>query len=193
MKIAAELMAYAKNEAPHYEMETLLAIADRINAEHARIVHEKISKAHADGEQNAINQLRSKSEDHRRGYQLGYEKAMQEIEQTYVKLPVDADGEPIHFKDKVIVPWSDKVYEVSGFSYQENVHLGTMTVWINTHEDGEYKALCAVGSCYHYHEPTVEDLLDEFVERWHDTHHDDLPALKAEYAKRLQLRGDGDE
>jgi hypothetical protein len=42
----------------------------------------------------------------------------------------------------------------------------------------------------HHHEPTVEDVLDEFVARWMDTHHDDLPALKAEYAAKLRLAGD---
>lgn len=38
--------------------------------------------------------------------------------------------------------------------------------------------------------PTVEDVLEEFVARWMETHHDDIPALKAEYAAKLALRGD---
>jgi hypothetical protein len=45
----------------------------------------------------------------------------------------------------------------------------------------------------HYHEPTVEDVLEEFVERWMETHHDDIPALKAEFAAKLKLASDGEE
>ena len=48
-------------------------------------------------------------------------------------------------------------------------------------------------SLHPYHKPTVEDVLTEFVERWHDTHHDDIPALKAEYAAKLRLADDGKE
>lgn len=87
----------------------------------------------------------------------------------WVRLPVDADGVPIRFKDKVTVPWSDKVYEVSGFSYQENVHTGTMTIWINTHIDGKYRALCATDSCHHHEPDTWERIIEDALDGYHDT------------------------
>lgn len=98
-----------------------------------------------------------------------------------VRLPVDADRVPIHFKDKVTVPWSDKVYEVSGFSYQENVHTGTMTIWINTHVDGEFRALCATDSCHHHAPDTWERILADALgcEPYEVEVDDDLMALVA--------------
>lgn len=54
-------------------------------------------------------------------------------------------------------------------------------------EPGTLGATCDVT---HHHEPTVEDVLREFVERWHDTHHDDIPALFSEYAAKLMMRSD---
>jgi len=41
--------------------------------------------------------------------------------------------------------------------------------------------------------PTVESVLEEFVARWMETHHDDIPALKAEYAAKLRLAEGVDE
>lgn len=119
-------------------------IADCIDVEHKRAVMSAMNDAlyHANDESMA---------------ELGW-----------VRLPKDADGVPIHFKDKVTVPWSDKVYEVSGFSYQENVHIGTMTIWINTHVDGEYRALCATDSCHHHQPDTWESIIEEVLQRGHD-------------------------
>lgn len=55
--------------------ERLYAIADRIDAEHKR---------HAFSE-----------------YTRGYHKALEEAMDSYVKLPVDADGVPIHIGDRI--------------------------------------------------------------------------------------------
>lgn len=113
----------------------------------------------------------------------------QENRDGWVELPKDADGVPIRFKDKVTVPWSDKVYEVGGFSYQENVHTGTMTIWIDTHIDGEFRALCATDSCHHYAPDTweriIEDAIDAVDDVWADDRHNALVASLVARCKAL--------
>ena len=114
----------------------------------------------------------------------------------WIELPKDADGKPIRFKDKVTVPWSDKVYEVGGFSYQENVHIGTMTIWINTHIDGEYRALCATDSCHHHMPDTWERIIEDALgARWTapdelSLDYDALPTFDALVARCRALAGD---
>jgi hypothetical protein len=171
MSITDELRKYISGPArwgiSHICEENIVAIADRIDAEHEKAVQEKSIRVYtsdADMEHDG-----------------------------WIRLPKDANGEPIRFKDKVTVPWSEKVYEVGGFSYQENVHLGTMTIWINVHEDGEYKALCASVSCRHYKPPTVEDVLREFATEFNrdDTELCDEEIIER-FAAKLQLRGDGE-
>lgn len=70
-----------------------------------------------------------------------------------------------------------------------------MTIWINVHENGEYKALCAADSCRHYKPPTVEDVLREMLEQavgYSDAHTTVALNTISEYATKLQLRGDGE-
>lgn len=108
-----------------------------------------------------------------------------ELAERYIELPVDADGVPIHVGDVMVThhladgyttkPWT--VWYITNFAGKVEVH-DTNGAW-RCH-----------GDAHHHRPPTVEDVLDEFVARWMDTHHDDLPALKAEYAKRLRLAGD---
>lgn len=108
-----------------------------------------------------------------------------EVAESYVALPLDSDGKPIHIGDSI---------EIIGGEY------GT-AVAIELCEDGGWNVsmrpagwdtptLFAAESVRHYHPPTVEDVLEQFVARWMDTHHDDLPALKAEYAAKLRLAGE---
>ena len=171
MAITDKLRKWAEDEMPLSYRMAVLAIADRID----EAAQDMSNKAYCDGQSASI---RAKVSD-----ELAKDNG-------WVRLPTDADGVPIRFKDKVTVPWSDKVYEVSGFSYQEHTHLGTMTVWINTHEDGEVKALCATGSCHHYKPPTTEDVLNEMLDVYCSNDSRTPCQLVAEYAKRLQLRED---
>ena len=97
----------------------------------------------------------------------------------YTALPEDADGVPIHVGDKL----TDGEYT---FVVDELAAFGDGS-WSIRNEDGNAWAACDVT---HHHAPTVEDVLEEFVARWMETHHDDIPALKAEYAARLRLAGD---
>lgn len=53
----------------HIPAEELTAIAKRIRKMH----NDAVNKAHADGERNAIKQVRSRSEDYRKGYAAGAE------------------------------------------------------------------------------------------------------------------------
>ena len=99
-------------------------------------------------------------------------------EHGWVRLPVDADGEYIHIGD--VMAYADNTKPMAVMA------LVPPAVFLT--EDGPRYA----DMCRHYHAPTVEDVLEEFVARWLDTHHDDLPSLKAEYAAKLRLAGDAD-
>lgn len=97
----------------------LLAIADRIDAEHERQL-EVLYRDMSDAE--------------------------------YVKLPKDADGVPWHRGDRVIDP-KDPDGKVN-------------TVWIagdNTLITDDHLFIFPANELRHYHEPTVEDVLHEFV------------------------------
>lgn len=139
--------------------EMLLAIADRIDAEHERTFRNLTDALH-------------KQED-----------ATRELAEKSVLLPVDADGEVIHIGDRV--EKNERVVRIvlTDGSCEPSVYVEKLPNVLHEYFCNEIS---------HYHEPTVEDLLREFVERWHDTHHDDIPALFAEYAARLRLAGDAE-
>ena len=96
----------------------------------------------------------------------------------YTPLPVDADDVPIHAGD--VLNGYGKTIDVV------ELRIGR-SGWVIVSRDGNAYADCAA---FTHHAPTVEDVLEEFVARWMETHHDDIPALKAEYAAKLTLRGD---
>ena len=143
----------------------LVAIADRIDAEHRKAAAGCI---HYDPERH-------------------YCAVHGDTEHEWVRLPVDADGVPIRVRDKMCQIRQDGTladpFEVAGFE------LVAGELWPIEKSVG-YKNNVSPRYLRHYHEPTVEDVLDEFVARWMDTHHDDLPALKAEYAAKLRLAGE---
>jgi len=142
--------------------EMLLAIADRIDAEHERAVMSAMNDAlyHANDESMA---------------ELGW-----------VRLPKDADGVPFRIGDKV----DSDHYEdgtVTGIQFYK-IYNGGIRTLIAVRPDGWDVAMWHTLDEYrHHHELTVEDVLREFVKRWHDTHHDDIPALFAECAAKLRL------
>ena len=72
-----ELTTYPPQHVVHGVLETLLHIADRIDAEHERITHNLTDALH-------------KQED-----------ATRELDEKSVLLPVDANGVPFHIGDKV--------------------------------------------------------------------------------------------
>lgn len=97
----------------------------------------------------------------------------------WVMPPKDADGETIHLQDRV--RWDNGTFDV----HELSVTADGWTTW-----DDRHGYTVRVDQCHHVHEQTVEDVLEKFVERWMETHHDDIPALKAEYAAKLRLAGE---
>ena len=138
--------------------EVVNAIADRIDVEHEAAC----AKAYGDGAMSVPIAL---------------------DESAWVKLPVDADGVPIHIGDVMAYADNTKPIEV--------VALVPPAIFLT--EDGPRFA----NMCRHYHALTVEDVLREFAERWHNAKRGertfDYDALVAEYAKRLTLaEGEGE-
>ena len=117
-----------------------------------------------------------------------HEDAM--AEHGFVRLPKDADGEAIHVGDVM-----DEQLPFGGYAAPAPVDTMELSRgaggygWM-VRLDSESGAFINPKLLRHHHAPTVEDVLEEFVARWMETHHDDIPALKAEYAARLALRGD---
>lgn len=106
-------------------------------------------------------------------------------EHGWIRLPKDADGEYIHVGDVLTDgEYKFKVFELAAFGDGS---------WSIRNEDGDAWAACDVT---HYHEPTVEDVLQKLLEQavgYSDAHTtvalDALYAI-AEYAAKLTLRGD---
>ena len=63
---------------------SLLGMIRAVEQEHATLLHDAVCKAHADGERNALKQVRSASKDYRRGHDDGYLEAMGKVEGVYV-------------------------------------------------------------------------------------------------------------
>lgn len=101
----------------------------------------------------------------------------------YTPLPEDADGVPIHVGD--LLEWSDgTTFEVLG--------IGENTLYY--YDDGADTLEWTSIDCKHHHTTTVEDVLAEFAERWHDAKRGemtfDYDELIAEYAAKLRLAGE---
>lgn len=151
------------------------AIADRIDAEYQKAEDEWKAK---DGQ----TWLRGYAECHAELME-GNEVIAADLKKAgWVRGPLDADGEPIHVGD--VMEWCDPDGEVTVTCEVDAVGVECFFAWDGA--NGRYAQKCA-NAYRHHHPPTVEDVLEQFVARWMDTHHDDLPALKAEYAKRLRL------
>ena len=165
MSITDELREWAHGFTGPYKRneQQLLAIADRIDAEHGASVIASGVK----------------------------------IVNDYVRLPGDADGEPIHVGDVVI-------YDYDG------VRTGTPETvkWIamgetEVHISTEHHSYTKPSTLRHYHKPTVEDVMVEFVERLDEIGSEDdccgvdeqecracirrdIAAAYAEYAEKLR-------
>lgn len=153
MSIADELREYASTRiSPNKGM--LLDIADRIDAEH--------EAACAEAYGNGI---------------MSVPIALDESQ--WVKLPVDADGEVIHVRDKL--DGYGKTITVVEMRYGRSG-------WVLISEYGNAYADCFAFT--HHHAPTVEDVLTEMVAKLVDRGElsNGAATTIAEYAQRLQLR-----
>lgn len=104
------------------------------------------------------------------------------IEREYVKLPVDADGVPIHVGDRV--ENNERVVRIvlTDGSWEPSVYVEKLPNILHEHFCHEIS---------HYHEPTVDDVLREFAEKVTDSQipsvHPTYEEAIAEYAAKLRL------
>ena len=161
MSITDELRAWAKE---HLSRSSILAIADRIDAEHKCAVMSAMNDAlyHANDENMA---------------ELGW-----------VRLPKDADGVPIRVGD--VMEFSAFEIEKPVTRMVDGIGQGVFFAWCGErgyqqHEAKRYR---------HHHEPTVEDVLREMAAAYMDTPLDDSNdgEFFAKYAAKLRLAGDGE-
>lgn len=110
------------------------------------------------------------------------------IEREYVKLPVDADGVPIHVGD---VMWerSGHTFEVASL-----MAFGGSDNWLVLSDARNFSSFREPHDLRHHHEPTVEDVLREFAEKITDSQipnvHPTYEEAIAEYASKLRLAGE---
>ena len=164
MSITDELREYARIHQPYKSelynaqcADEITAIADRIDVEHERRMVERADR---------YSELRAK------------------MNNCYIELPKDADGECIHVGD--VMEWvrykdgdPTIVRTVSG------IGNGVFFAWSD--EQGRY-AQYKADAYRHYHAPTVEDVLEEFGIDWeHESDCEDRAALLKEYAAKLRL------
>ena len=177
MSITDELREWGESRAMVSTKEAIRAIADRIDAEH----QEKVRAARADG------------------YKTGWGGAKYEAcegsipatdenmaEHGWIRLPVDADGEPIRVGD-VMVGWGTLEYHDIGEQPVESMVLRDgWTVYCDYNERRPQ-------DLRHHHEPTVEDVLTELEGmRGNGATYEDVVTRCAELAEMLRelLAGD---
>lgn len=152
------------------QAEHLTAIADRIDAEHERLMAERRrSCVFYDAERN---------------YCMAYDEGDM-ADFGWIRLPKDADGEPIHVGDmmergkargSVVALMLSKYPKKWGGRLHWGVQL-----------EGEQAPTALDLAFHHHHEPTVEDVLREFVDALDIDRCDDFNATIAEYAAKLRL------
>ena len=165
MSITDELREYANTRiSPNKGM--LLAIADRIDAEHEAQLNDAFETRNSD------ENLESDG---------------------WIRLPKDADGEYIHIGDEMVSK-DGKVHRVDSltrnptwFDYEWSIRLALLNDGVGAGSLVRYRP----DTLRHHHAPTVEDVLREFGIDWeHESDCEDRAALLAEYAAKLQLKED---
>ena len=150
--------------------EELTAIADRIDVAHK----EAYDAAYQDGE-NAILAVFDK-----RG-NADVDKTM--AEHGWYRA-LDADKKPIHLGDEVYQVEGGWVYTVKSISFNPD---NTTVTFECKHGFGNDSA----HNLRHYHEPTVEDVLHDFICDHEEGVRDEVDLI-AEYAAKLRLAGDAE-
>lgn len=115
-----------------------------------------------------------------------HEDAM--AEHGWVRLPKDADGEPIHIGDELRDEWHEQ-----NQGEVEWLMLDHHGWWLMFKNNCERFYLHEFHEWHHHHAPTVEDTLHELIGKALTVMEiNGENELVAEYAKRLTLRGDGE-
>lgn len=106
-----------------------------------------------------------------------------ELAERYMELPVDADGVPIKVGDVV------KRSRVGGGFCEPGEVVGFMTYGAFVWPIDEHNTTRNPDFLHHHHEPTVEDVLEEFAQMYIACN--DKGTI-AEYAAKLRLAGEGE-
>lgn len=213
MKSVDELKDYIETYCGCYKCRAEIAgLIAAIEAEHKMLTHDAVCKAHADGEKNALRQVRSASEDYKRGVEDALDNDELIEERGWIRLPVDADGVTIRLGDAMEgVDKYDTLREVSGevitihFNRMDDGSVSTsvgLQVWAKNGKSYHIVYIDPLASIYRHcdkdPEPPVEDVLREFArdfDAWcnYSGPVDESPEDPvAEYAKKLRLAGDAE-
>ena len=169
MSITDELREWTRNHTVNCSDDriALVAIADRIDAEHERAV-------------DAFER------------DMGMEAMTDEnmAKHGWVRLPVDADGVPIH-AGETMLERSGNTFEVGALLFYSSQN------WLVLQNPRNYSTLRIPDQIRHYTQPTVEGILRDFgVDIAHALDADPdatVPeAVIAEYAAKLRLAGEGE-
>ncbi len=168
-RITDELRAWWVRKYPVMDKELhreFTTIVDRIDEEHERQCAESWMRGH--------------------DAWAAIDRSDEMAEHGWVRLPKDADGEPIRVGD-----------ELAGYGYPNGGAYCKAIVgeWgiLAGEQDCNYQRwlLWSVDAVRHYHAPTVEDVLTKFGIDWeHEDNCEDRAALLKEYAAKLRLAGD---
>ena len=154
------------------QAEHLTAIADRIDAEHEKMLVEMGNTCY----------FYDKKENECMCFKVGgYEKWL--AGHGWIRLPKDADGEYVYIDD--VMEWPNgETFEVVG------IGDGTLFYIDDSSEQADWTG----ASTKRHHKPSivedVEDVLREFLEDWRASTIADGDDIIAEYAAKLQLRGE---
>lgn len=174
-----------------YICKDMLAIADRIDAEHESEISraaQLLADAEKDRDFNYANWQDCKQKVLQHNITIGELDA--EIERLMyerahcIALPRDADGEPIHVGDRMTPNGMGTDFKVRQMHFNGK--------WSLDLEGFGISQTCP-DMCHHHHAPTVEDTLREMLYKAHiydEREMELLPDLIAEYAAKLQLKED---
>ena len=148
--------AYTSQQAEH-----LTAIADRIDAEHEKECSEAWMRGH--------------------DAWAAIDRSDEMAEHGWIRLPKDADGEPVRIGDVMEWPTTGETFEVVG--------IGDGTLFY-VKDGSEMADWTGASTKRHHKSPTVEDVLREFLEDWRASTMADGDDIIAKYATKLQLKED---
>lgn len=131
------------------------------------------------------------SDDCSRGFEKYLDAIEREVEECYIELPKDADGEHIHMSDEMESVYEGRAFIVKRLKYSEK--HGWMIGGACKDDLSEYNLYAsknyASKNCRHHKPPTVKDVLKEFALEVDPGADVDISGAEviAKFAKRLQL------